>query len=395
MLDELGALESDVARFQATVDPDFVDPGRLAALIDRLQGTLSTVVHRARTRGEHLLNGHCSPTSWVMGTCNLAQEVAAERLRVGQQLEAMREVAEALSAGDIGYQSAAAICQMREKLGDKADLLNEREWIGYARQLPIKQLRTLTAHMRYILDPESFDKDTEEDYEQRFLHISEMNGMYQLSGAMDPVGGAALKTAIESLAKKLGADDVRTPKQRRADALTELVKHAMDEGMLPQRNGVRPHISVHTTLAGLKAELGAAASDLQDGTPISSKTVQRLACDGVLSRVLKADSIPVDVGRATRAVSAAQWRALKAKHKTCAGPGCDRPINWTSPHHIEFWAHGGPSDLPNLVPLCYYHHHLVHEGGWQVLKTGEGCSFIPPDRVIARRARGPGVSWAA
>jgi len=26
---------------------------------------------------------------------------------------------------------------------------------------------------------------------------------------------------------------------------------------------------------------------------------------------------------------------------TSSGPGCDRPINWTSPHHIEFWSRGG------------------------------------------------------
>ena len=85
--------------------------------------------------------------------------------------------------------------------------------------------------------------------------------------------------------------------------------------------------------------------------PISSKTVQRLACDGTLHRVIKADSVVVDVGRATRTVSASQWRALKARHRTCAAPECDRPINMTSPHHIEFWARGGRSDLPNLLPL--------------------------------------------
>jgi len=34
-----------------------------------------------------------------------------------------------------------------------------------------------------------------------------------------------------------------------------------------------------------------------------------------------------------------------------------------------------------LLPLCYYHHRLVHEGGWQVLRVGEEVRFIPPDRV--------------
>src|SRR5260370_15310370 len=108
------------------------------------------------------------------------------------------------------------------------------------------------------------------------------------------------------------------------------------EGKLPKRNGVRPQNTITTTLEGLKGELGAAASELESGMPISSKTVQRLACDGTLCRVLKADSVVVDVGRATRAISPAQRRALKARYRGCSGPGCDRPINWTTPHHIEF-----------------------------------------------------------
>jgi hypothetical protein len=122
--------------------------------------------------------------------------------------------------------------------------------------------------------------------------------------------------------------------------------------------------------------------------------VQRLACDGTLHRVLKADSVVVDVGRATRAVSPAQWRALKARHRTCSFPGCDRPLNMTSPHHIEFWARGGRSDLRNLIPLCYVHHRLVHEGGWQVIRAGDRLEFVPPDRPVMVRRRW-GERWAA
>src|SRR5438445_783386 len=230
--------------------------------------------------------------------------------------------------------------------------------------------------------------------EAEFAHdarVAQRSGDHLVGGNI----GAALKTAIDGLAKRLGQEDIRTPKQRRVDAFTEIVYKSLDEGKLPQRNGVRPHITITTTLEGLKGELGAAASELETGMPISSKTVQRLACDGTLSRVLKAESRVVDVGRATRAGWPAQPRGLKASYTRCCGPGCDRPINWTSAHHIEFWSQGGPSDLPNLLPLCYYHHRLVHEGGWQAVKVGEEVRFIPPDRVNVRRARGPGARWPA
>jgi hypothetical protein len=372
-----------------------LDLKQLRSLIDRLEARFAGKVHEATARGEHLAGGHCSAVSWVMDTFTLSQSSASDRLRVGKQLGSLPEVAEALEAGQIGYQSAAVICHLRDQLGARGDELDQEEFIGYARQLSVKGMRHLAAHTRYVMDPDGFDRETEENYEERFLHISEMKGMYHLTGVLDPEGGAALKTAIESLAKRLGPDDGRTPKQRRADAMVEVVHHAMDRGTLPRRNGVRPHITVTTTIDGLKAELGAAASELEGGMPISSKTVQRLACDGTLSRILKADSMVVDVGRATRATSPAQSRALKARYRGCAGPGCDRPINWTCTHHIDFWARRGPNDVRNMLPLCYYHHRLVHEGGWQVVKAGDGVRFIPPDHVIARRARAPGMCWAA
>src|SRR3989475_9123637 len=186
-----------------------------------------------------------------------------------------------------------------------------------------------------MLDPDSFDHGIEEDYERRFLSISESSGMFHISGVLDREGGSALKTAIESLAKRIGTGDERTPKQRRADALVEVAHHAMNQGTLPRRHGVRPHVTVHTTIEGLKRELGAAASELQNGMPISSKTVQRLACDGTLARVLKADSVVVDVGRATRVVSPAQWRGPEGRRPRFAAPGGGPPLHWDNPPHTD------------------------------------------------------------
>ncbi|HEV2027187.1 MAG TPA: HNH endonuclease signature motif containing protein [Candidatus Dormibacteraeota bacterium] len=88
-------------------------------------------------------------------------------------------------------------------------------------------------------------------------------------------------------------------------------------------------------------------------------------------------------------------RALRVRDKGCRFPCCDRQADWTNPHHIIHWARGGPGNLPNLVLLCYYDHRLVHEGGWQVIKSGREFRFLPPDRVVMRRARGPGMRWAA
>ena len=121
----------------------------------------------------------------------------------------------------------------------------------------------------------------------------------------------------------------------------------------------------------------------------------RIACDATISRVLLADSMVIDVGRATRVNSAPRRRALGVRDRGCRFTGCDRTANWSTPHHIEFWSKGGQNNIANEVLLCHYHHRLVHEGGWQVIKVGRGFRFLPPDRVVTRRARGPGMRWAA
>ena len=283
-----------------------LDVRELSAHIDRLQGILCRELHEATRRGDHLIEGK-TPCGWVKASCRVGAGPAAERLRVGAQMEAMPRVAEALRSGEIGYQATAVICGFRDRLReDLRENIDEEWWIGQAKDASIENLRWLEQHTRYVVDPDSFDHQVEEDWEKRFLSIGESGGMFHISGVLDRVGGSALEAAIEALSKRLGDLDARTPKQRRADALAEIAHQAMDKGTLPKRHGVRPHVSIHTTPEGLKRELGAPASALSNGIPISGKTAQRLACDGLLHRVLKADSMVIDVGRAHRTAQPSQ-----------------------------------------------------------------------------------------
>jgi hypothetical protein len=366
------------------------------SVIDSLEEDFSSSARAFQLRGGHAADGSPSAVAWLRWNCKMSSTSAADRLCVGKELESLPAVAQALAAGEIGFQSASLLCHLRDQLGEKRDLFDESEMLELARVQTVKNLRFLCRYARHVADPDGFFEDAEADHERRWLQISQMaDGMHVVDGVLDAEGGAALRTALESLAHWTGADDRRSHKQRMADALVELTYHALDGGRLPAQRGVKPHVSLTTTLEGLKNELGAPAVDLELSLPISTRTLERLACDCTVSRVLLADSMVIDVGRATRVVSGPTRRALKARDRGCRFPGCDRPIDWTSPHHIVAWARGGPSKAGNLVSVCYYHHRLLHEGGWQVVKGGSEIRFLPPDRSVFRRARGPGVRWAA
>ncbi|TME53164.1 MAG: DUF222 domain-containing protein [Chloroflexi bacterium] len=395
MVDECERLKSAARDFDLEADDDFVDPKALSAVIDLLQGKLCKVLHQARRRGDHQL-ARLTPTSWVARTCGLSRTAAADRLCVGKHLSSLPAVADALAKGEIGFQSTSAICHLRDQLREKWDPANESETVEFARGFSVEDFRALCQHARHAADPDGFEKDSEDDYERRWLEVNPMlDGMHAIDGVLDPATGAAFRTALESLAQWRGEGDTRNHGQRMADALGELLDHHMNEGRLPRQNGVRPHVTLTTTLEGLKGEVGFPAAELEGGVLIGGKTVERLACDCTMSRVLLADSMVIDVGRATRTIAPATRRALQKRDRHCRWPGCDRPIGWTNPHHIEFWSRGGPTNLTNLVSLCHYHHRQVHEGGWQVVKAGNEFRFHPPERLRTAFARGPDLGVAA
>jgi hypothetical protein len=167
--------------------------------------------------------------------------------------------------------------------------------------------------------------------------------------------------------------------------------HALDSDLIPQQGSQRTHLNVTASLETLLALPGAPAADMEFSLPISARTVERLACDSSVTRILlSSESMVIDVGRAKRVISGPARKALNARDKHCVWPGCERPASWTQGHHLVHWLHGGGGDLPNMALLCYRHHWMVHEGNWQIVRGDDGRMLtIPPTVTFGPPARGP------
>src|SRR3979490_271780 len=254
----LSRLQAAVREFLARDERD-VDLSEYRAVIDSLDCDFSSVAREAQKSGAHLVGGNITAASWIARTCDMSINSAADRLCVGEQLESLPKVAAALAAGEVGYQSVSILCHLRDVLAEQRRLFDEDEMLGFARQYSVFELRQICNFARHIADPDGCFNEAEENFTRRRMHVSQLpDGMYKVDGLLDPISGAALKTAAESLAKRLGPDDERSHKQRLADATGGLANQAMDKGTLPSRHSVRPHINLTTTLEGLKKELGAA-----------------------------------------------------------------------------------------------------------------------------------------
>src|SRR5207247_1355382 len=161
--------------------------------------------------------------------------------------------------------------------------------------------------------------------------------------------------------------------------------------------GGRAQVNVTVAAETLLGLAGAPAGQVEQAPPISMRTVERLTCDCTIRRiVIDPKSVVIDVGRGRRVVSQAERRALGARDKGCVWPGCDRPASWSAVHHLIHWSRGGTTNLDNQVLLCAFHHRLVHEGGWQIvrLEGGQIMTLRPPP-TFPDWARGPDPDLAA
>jgi hypothetical protein len=135
-----------------------------------------------------------------------------------------------------------------------------------------------------------------------------------------------------------------------------------------------------------RALLGLAADALSGPDGLAARL--RAALDG---RPLTSVSLPLDIGAATETIPAHLRRAVTIRHAYCAFPGCGQPAAVCDIHHIIPRSRGGPTSLPNLVPLCGFHHlTAIHRWGWMLALHPDGTTTATsPDRTRTLHSHGP------
>jgi len=399
----------------------------LRGLLERLEGQwlreLAAVDARGAAGAEQGVAA-ASTAGWLRSRARLGAADAFQRVRVARALHRgpLGGTAQALAAGEISWTHAAVLARGTQDLRGRTATEAEPVLLEAARRLDPPRLRRVVAHLCDVADPEAADVRAHRQHQRRGLWVSAaIAGMVAVDGLLEAEAGETLLAALEPLARPGTADDERSGSQRRADALTELARRALEGGRLPQTGGVRPQVTVTVELASLLGRAGAPGGEGGWAAPLPAETARRLVCDAALTRAVVArhhghggndddDSgglmdtlraaialLPpalggtpselLDLGRTTRVVSAAQRRSLAVRDGGCVFPGCDRPLAWCDAHHLRHWLFGGPTDLANLVLLCRAHHRAVHEGGWRIHRHAHGeLTVTPPHRRQARAA---------
>src|SRR5437016_1103904 len=269
-----------------------------------------------------------------------------------------------MDGGEIGFAHLAVMARTAEAVGKGFD---ESKLLALAREHSPGKFHYKCLHYRHSIDSKKY---AEEQNEQQFSHHLSLStaesGHLLINGVLDPIGGAAVRTALEPLARKSGEHDDRLLPQRYADALVELASA-----------GRPANIQVTATIETLKGLAGAGAAEMEFSLPISSVAVQRMACDCSVTRILLSqESLVIDIGRSKRVISGPARKALKIRDGHCRWPGCERPASWCDGHHLVHWIDGGDTNLENCVLL------------WGLLPNSKGAATISTTSVLAHVTAG-------
>ncbi|HEX6652501.1 MAG TPA: DUF222 domain-containing protein [Thermoleophilaceae bacterium] len=393
------------------------EAGRPLELLEREISELAAHIHAATCRWLVLVGeydrregwaqwGCKSCAQWLSWQCSLAPSAAREQVRVARRLAELPLITAAFGRGELSYSQVRAMSRV-------ATPEVEESMLELARFSTAAQLERMLRGYRGVVERE-LSPDERTHGSAYLVCEHDDDGSLLLRGRLPAEEGALMLAALEAARDSLRAepdgdadpereaaaesDVASTPNGYRsasaeappsnAAALVLMSETVLSAGAAGRSPADSYQVFVHVDADTLGAEDG--GGQLEDGSPLHPETARRLACDASIVRILERDGRPLSVGRRTRSVPPALRRALQTRDHCCRFPGCTQR-RFLHAHHIEHWAHGGATDLDNLVHLCRFHHRLVHEGGYRLERSGrrgtlrfrrpDGLPLLPvPDR---------------
>jgi hypothetical protein len=306
---------------------------------------------------------------------------ARGHVELARKLDDLTATAVAFGDGDISAAHARVIgdAYTPERAAELEGV--EPAIVDVAKEVTPRELLAVVRRVTDAIDGDGGAATDDALLARRRWHMSRtLDGMLAVDGFVDPEAALIHETAIRAqMERDYHEGDVRSAAQRRVDAVTELFRRSLDTGALGNHRAVRPHITVVVDLEQLPGStpdlIAQVRADRRDGG-LSAAMLERITCDCDVSRVITAGRSEVlDVGRATRTISPALWRALVVRDGGCTRPGCHAPPEQCEAHHIVPWSRGGRTELENLELLCWRHHRQQH-----------GDRERPPINVLTDRA---------
>ena len=346
--------------------------------------------------------------SWLKWRCDLGTGTAREKLRIAHALKELPLISAAFAEGNLSYSKVRVMTRV-------ATAENEAELIELARQMTVLHL---TEHCKQRSNAQKSSTATalaaQNSRAFRVWH-DHAKGTVHFSIELPVEEGELFEKAVEKAATQLTVETgISTPGDNneepawsaiQADAVMDVMRQYLSgvgvgvgassvpstrsDSVINTSSSADHHlVMIHVDENALTANHSCQSNPTNQSNSSNPtnpdnatsqypiETVRRLCCDGSITTIIEnSKGEPLNVGRKMRVVTTAIRRALWARDKGCAFPGCSH-TRFVDAHHIKHWADGGETSVENMVLLCTSHHKLVHEGGFRINRDQSGEIFF-------------------
>ena len=227
----------------------------LLTVVNQLTAVVSTVSASFDTRDLAERDGFRTARSWLIAFGRMSQRAATGWLSRGRLLRQLPALSAAAHTGAVSAEHVRTVGDLAAHVGiEQVQPFDEILATLAASTGRHADVEAACHRIRAHVDPDGPDPDPHAR-ERRALSISRCGSLFSVSGRLDLEAGATVLTALDALMRPVTPDEPSTAVQRRADALLELARQALDRGTLPTVGGLRPHLGLlltPDTLLGLR-----------------------------------------------------------------------------------------------------------------------------------------------
>ena len=373
--DDMGMAPEYCSPYRGMSPVDLIEEARWLAEertdLDVREAELLMEVQLQRALGA---DGFRDSAAWLRHSTGIASSTARTRTNVAAQLAVLPAAQAAFYNLDLGFDHLRVLAEHANSPNRDQVIEQQTDLVAIGVACSADEFRERLAAWARDLD-ERRDAGLSDHERQRkrrrMIRSRTKDGLartiFELDDEADAVFYGALRDVMGEMRRadtkaKLPPEQHRSLRQIGADAGEELARRSRGADVITKHRA-RPTILALTEMSVLWDQLRVNGyCELDNGTKLTSRQLRRLACEAdIIPMVMDTNGVCLDMGRSVRLATQHQRLAQRALHPTCAVEGCDVDFDWCEIHHLKPWEKHGFTDLANLVPLCTYHHHWIHD----------------------------------
>jgi hypothetical protein len=360
-------------------DAELIDAvGQLHGVMVCAHRQLLRFVAEYEYRKGYVDDGARNMAEWLTARLGISYPTAKRWVRVATKLDTLPAIAAAFEAGRLSFEQVTVLIRM-------ADVHNDAALAELAQGRSVAELEVMARHERQTLDgPET------EAHGGRRLWWKESEDHSKLIGGFElPVleGTRAVK-ALTQVAEAIPADPitgVHEPFEARcADALAMICSASLAEARAD-----RATVVIHADARFARGD-HVGSAEMEEGAGLCHSSLERQLCDCHLEIIVAQPDGSLGIGRRSRSVPRWLERRIRRRDHGCRFPGCGLS-RWTQIHHMAHWAaDNGETNEANLITVCLYHHHFLHEQHWAARGDPNGVlEFVSPPGTVLKTGPPP------